>query len=111
MGSDPDVFAYWHSSQREEGGFNLSEYQSAKADDALEAGRTRLDPNLRAAKYRAFTQTWLNDAPAVALYRTSLNYVQDRSVTGFQTRRIIDPADRFNNVEDWAVTSSEAVRK
>ena len=111
MGSDPDVFAYWHSSQREEGGFNLSEYQSAKADDALEAGRTRLDPNLRAAKYRAFTQTWLSDTPAVALYRTSLNYVQDRSVTGFQTRRIIDPADRFNNVEDWAVTSSEAVRK
>jgi len=111
IGADPDVFAYWHSSQTVDGGFNLSEYKSKLADEALESGRTRLDPALRAAKYQTFTRVWLRDAPAVALYRTSLNYVQSSRVVGFQTRRIIDPADRFNDVEQWAVTTTQALRK
>ena len=42
---DPDVFAYWHSSQadiRAASRLNFSEYKSATADKALESGRTGL---------------------------------------------------------------------
>jgi len=110
IGADPDVYAYWHSSQAIEGGFNFSEYKSKLADESLEAGRTRLDPALRAAKYEAFTKQWLKDYPAAPLYRTSLNYYQSRSVIGFQPRRIIDPADRFNDIEDWAIKTDRQLR-
>lgn len=110
IGADPDVYAYWHSSQAIEGGFNFSEYKSKIADESLEAGRTRLDPALRAAKYQAFTRQWLKDYPAAPLYRTSLNYYQSRGVIGFEPRRIIDPADRFNGVEDWAINTDKQLR-
>ena len=110
LGSDPDVFAYWHSSQTGEGGFNLSEYESKVADESLESGRTRLDERLRAAKYKTFTEEWLKDNPAAALYRTSLIYFQDKNVIGSRSRRLIDPADRFNDVENWAVNTSQSAR-
>ena len=57
IGADPDVFVYWDSSQadiRSSNRLNLSEYKNPTADAALEAGRTRLDPQLRAIKYRPF---------------------------------------------------------
>ncbi|MBP6042376.1 peptide ABC transporter substrate-binding protein [Candidatus Saccharibacteria bacterium] len=110
LGSDPDVFAYWHSSQAGEGGFNLSEYESKVADESLESGRTRLEERLRAAKYKTFTEAWLKDNPAAALYRTSLIYFQDKNVIGSRSRRLIDPADRFNDVENWAVKTTQNTR-
>src|SRR6185503_418921 len=67
LGTDPDVFAYWHSSQadpRSTSRLNLSEYTSVTADRALEAGRSRSDPSVRAAKYRPFLDVWRADAPA-----------------------------------------------
>jgi peptide/nickel transport system substrate-binding protein len=110
LGSDPDVFAYWHSSQAGESGFNLSEYKSKIADESLEAGRTRLDDKLRAAKYKTFTEEWLKDTPAASLYRTNLSYLQNKSVAGSRSRRLIDPADRFNDVEGWAINKSQHLR-
>ena len=57
IGKDPDVFAYWHSSQANilsPNRLNLSEYKSTIADRALEAGRTRSDTTLRSVKYKSF---------------------------------------------------------
>ena len=49
IGLDPDVYVYWDSSQadiRSSNRLNLSEYKNADADTALEARRTRFDPQL-----------------------------------------------------------------
>ena len=54
IGTDPDVFPYWHSSQALSERFNLSEYKSAIADEALGSARSRQDQSLRSAKYRTF---------------------------------------------------------
>ncbi|MGH7196677.1 MAG: peptide ABC transporter substrate-binding protein [Candidatus Saccharimonadales bacterium] len=102
IGRDPDVFAYWHSSQASERGLNLSNYKSPKVDDALDSARARLDPALREAKYRLFIQQWLADAPAVALFRPTLAYVQNKNVTTFDAHALVDPADRYFNVRYWS---------
>lgn len=108
IGQDPDVFAYWHSSQAGEKGLNLSEYRSQTADDALESGRSRTSPQLRAAKYKAFLQQWATDAPAVALYQSSYNYAYRMRVSGFDTHTLVDPVDRFYNITDWSAATREA---
>jgi peptide/nickel transport system substrate-binding protein len=102
IGRDPDVYAYWHSSQATERGFNLSNYNSPTADDALDSARTRLDPALRDAKYAVFAQQWIDDAPAIGLYRPSLAYVQNNSVVTFQDHALVDPTDRYYNIRYWA---------
>lgn len=102
LGRDPDVYAYWHSSQANERGLNLSNYRSVQVDDALSSARTTLNPELRQAKYEAFTQRWLEDVPAISLYRPALLYVQNQSVVTFKSRPLVDATDRYVNVRYWA---------
>lgn len=107
IGRDPDVYAYWHSSQANAQGLNLSDYKSARADDMLGSARGKLDFALREAKYRQFVQQWLNDIPAIALYRPMLTYVQNRNVTSFTERPLVDATDRYYNVGDWAASHAQ----
>ncbi|HSE61538.1 MAG TPA: peptide ABC transporter substrate-binding protein [Candidatus Saccharimonadales bacterium] len=107
IGRDPDVYAYWHSSQATSRGFNLSDYKSPKVDDALDSARTRLDPHLRTAKYSLFTQQWLADVPAIGLYRPSLVYIQNKDVVTFNAHSLIDPVDRYFNVRYWAAGKTQ----
>lgn len=104
IGPDPDVYAYWSSTQadiRSENRLNFSEYRSTVADDALAQGRTRLDPALRTAKYKPFLQAWLNDAPALGLYQPRLFYVSRGPVFGINEQFMNSAADRFDNVNEW----------
>ena len=108
LGKDPDVFAYWDSSQAGDRGLNLSEYRSQRVDDALRSGRTRTNPDLRTAKYRAFLDQWLADSPAVALYQPSYGYAYRNSVSGYQNHVLVDSTGRFFNITDWTANSQKA---
>lgn len=111
MGADADQFAYWHSSQADvlaPRRLNFSGYSSKAADSALEAGRTRLDPNLRAAKYRPFLESWQLDAPAVALYQPRFLYITHGNVFNFNLTSINMPADRYADVQNWMVRTERA---
>lgn len=106
IGADPDVFAYWHSSQASitsQGHSNLSEYKSATADEALEAGRTRTDNATRAVKYKAFLTAWTADIPALALYQPNYIYITRGPVFGYNRKADNTASDRFYNVENWMV--------
>lgn len=105
LGSDPDVHAYWHSSQALDPGRNVSQYSSEVADINLDDGRTRTDEELRAAKYEAFQAQWRRDAPAVALYRLHAYYVYRQELEGAQFSRISHPVNRFYNITDWTIST------
>lgn len=105
-GPDPDVFAYWHSSQadlRAANSLNFSEYTSDKADRALEAGRTREDPTVRAIKYKPFLEAWREDAPAVALYQPRYLYLVREPLYNFSHSLMNNGSDRFNDVWAWQI--------
>jgi peptide/nickel transport system substrate-binding protein len=107
LGVDPDVYAYWHSSQAVAGRFNLSVYKSDIADRSLEAGRTRPDIALRNAKYRPFLDAWKKDAPAIGLYQAPVFYVSRSKIYGFDPSRLNSSSDRFYNVQDWQILSGK----
>ncbi len=81
----------------------MSEYSNAAADAALEAGRTRIDPNLRAIKYRPFLEAWQKEAPALGLYQPRLLYITNGRVSGLGDQPINSAADRLNNVHNWQI--------
>jgi peptide/nickel transport system substrate-binding protein len=109
LGKDPDVFAYWHSSQfatTSPQRLNFSDYNSLAADIALEAGRTRVAEDIRAAKYKTFLQAWRNDAPAIMLYRPRLLYVTKGEVYNFDNVFINSSYDRLYGVENWMIKTA-----
>ena len=106
VGGDPDVYAYWHGSQgdiRSETRLNLSEYKSAVADKALEAGRTRTDATNRAIKYRAFLEAWQNDYPALALYQQQFLFITSINLSGFNNDFMHTSPDRYADVNQWTI--------
>jgi peptide/nickel transport system substrate-binding protein len=103
LGSDPDVYSFWHSSQAADPGINLSAYSSIDSDRALEAGRIKSDPLVRLGKYDAFLRAWNADIPAAILYQTGYTYGTRSSVAGISAQRLVVPADRFYHVERWTV--------
>jgi peptide/nickel transport system substrate-binding protein len=106
IGVDPDVFAYWDSSQANPGSaghLNLSEYKSKAADQALEGARTRSDTATRVVKYHNFLAAWTQDAPALALYQPNFLYVSNGPVFNYERKTTNTSADRFYNVTDWMV--------
>ncbi len=109
IGADPDVYAYWHSSQggMNIGGYNFANYSNKNADAALASARSRIDGALRNAKYVAFARQWLDDAPALGLYQPVLEYVVNKKNTAIiNGAKLISPSDRYSNVLDWSVESS-----
>lgn len=110
IGGDPDVYAYWHSTQAA-AGFNFSNYKSAIADDALASARTRIEPGLRNAKYATFVRQWLNDAPAIGLYQATAQYVHTESVHAIpSTAQLVSAADRYQTVPYWTVGNRTVFR-
>ena len=103
IGADPDVFAYWHSSQATRSGRNFANYRSAVADEVLSSARTRSEPELRNEKYKSFAQQWLNDAPAIGLYQSVIQYVYRPSVLpDIKSNGMPSEVDRYSNVRYWS---------
>jgi len=103
LGSDPDVYSFWHSSQAKDPGVNLSGYSNPDADAALESGRVKSDPLVREGKYQEFLKDWDADAPAAVLYESTYVYATSSDVSGIMARRLVEPSDRFYGVERWTV--------
>lgn len=103
IGGDPDVYAYWHSSQITDG-FNFSNYKSVNADDALSSARSRVESDLRNAKYSTFAKQWLSDVPAIGLYQATAQYIHTDGVHAIPTgTTLISAADRYTSVLYWTV--------
>jgi len=104
IGADPDVYAYWHTSQTVASGYNFSNYSSRVADDALSSARSRVESDLRNAKYKAFVNQWIDDVPAIGLYQAVAEYAHVRSShSASSASKLISPYDRFSNIAEWSV--------
>lgn len=106
VGADPDVYAFWHSSQLNPGlktRLNFSEYKSKEADAALEGGRSRTDPKLRTVKYEPFLEAWARDNPAIALYRPQFVFLVSGELNGFIASSMVSTSDKYVNIENWKI--------
>jgi peptide/nickel transport system substrate-binding protein len=111
IGADPDVYAYWNSSQIGMYGYNFSNYSNGLADASLASARSRLEPDLRMAKYKTFVRQWVEDVPAIGLYQPVAQYVYNKHVKNVEdSSKLISSYDRFYNVLDWSVNQKSVYK-
>ena len=104
LGADPDIFAYWHISQADPRGLNLSNYKSTIASEALSSAQLRLESSNRTPKYEIFTDTWIADNPAIALYQPQLHYATAADTLALRSASTLSSrTDRYRSVELWSV--------
>jgi peptide/nickel transport system substrate-binding protein len=100
-GSNPDLYAFWHSSQRNDPGLNIAMYTNAKADKLLESMRQTSDSLELSAQYGKFKDEIATDSPAVFLWSPNFAYAIPDKVKGIDIKQITNPSDRFLNIEKW----------
>lgn len=106
VGSDPDQYPFWHSSQVDFPGLNLSRYANRTADKLLEQARATTSDDERVTAYQKFQTILLADLPAIFLYSPSYRYATSDRVQGISVESIFQPADRFANVTQWYVKTT-----
>jgi peptide/nickel transport system substrate-binding protein len=109
IGADPDLFAFWHSSQIGQAGLNIADYSNKEVDKLLEEGRLTSDLKVRQEKYKKFQEILAEDEPAIFLYSPYYTYVQSKNIRGFNIKNIILPSDRFADVEKWYMKTGKKI--
>jgi peptide/nickel transport system substrate-binding protein len=107
VGADPDPYAFWHSSQTGEDGFNISGFSNKEADALLEEARLTSDIEQRKEKYARFQDLIAEEAPAIFMYSPLYVYPQSKKITGFNVSNILLPNDRFANISDWYIKTGK----
>lgn len=101
IGRGLDLFAFWHSSQRNDPGLNVALYANITADDLLEKARTTQDKREQTDALRDFETEVANDTPAVFLYAPDFIYILPDRIKGFSPGTITTPSERFLAVHKW----------
>ncbi|MDO8499164.1 MAG: ABC transporter substrate-binding protein [bacterium] len=103
IGSDPDPFPFWHSSQTEYPGSNLAMFTNRAADKLLEDARVEVDNAKRADLYQKFQNILIKEIPAIFLYTPNYTFAVNKDIKGINIHNIISPSDRFSDMGNWYV--------
>lgn len=107
---NPDLYSFWHSSNKRDPGLNLSFFEDKRVDEILNDTRQEIDENKRVQAYEEFQNILKEKNPAIFLYSQYYLYPVNKSVKGVEVQNINSPAGRFSDVNKWYI-KTDRVRK
>lgn len=110
LGNSPDLFSFWHSSQRMYPGLNLALYQSSLADTLIEASRREVREDKLKKTMASLQSQIIEDAPALFLFSPPYVYVLRNDARGVSGEFIPVQSDRFRRVSEWYVRTVRVFR-
>lgn len=106
LGTDPDVYAYWHIGQVPPDGLNYGHAADDRISEALQLARRDQNGLNRINLYRNFQQLFIDRAIALPLYYPLFTYAVRDNVEGVQLGFISSPEDRFRTIGEWSFRQS-----
>jgi len=103
LGSNGDLYAFWHSSEKYYPGLNLALYGNKQTDKLLESIRQNPDKASREAQFQDITNKIIDALPATFLYSPSYLFVSSRDLGGVKGGFLGENADRLRAAKDWYV--------
>jgi peptide/nickel transport system substrate-binding protein len=103
IGHELDLYAFWHSSQRNDPGLNIAQYADIEADSLLEKMRVEQDTNTRTTLYQNFAKLVREKNAAIFLYAPDFIYVVDDSIHNISIHPIAETSERFDTVHTWNI--------
>lgn len=101
INQESDLYAFWHSSQRNDPGLNVSVYTNSRVDALLEQIRIETNADEVANLLERVSDIITEEKPAVFLYNPSLIYIVDEDVKGLIPAQIGNMENRFLDVHKW----------
>jgi len=101
MGSDPDVYPQWHSSQVGRPGGNYTGFANLEVDRWLEQGRQETHREARRTAYLNFQARWAEEQPSVVLFHPLYSFAVAREVRGVAADPLPDSSWRLRDATGW----------
>jgi len=111
VGSDPDLYPFWHSNQINYPGLNLSKFSNTKADKLIENARATDETEEQNKFFKKFQDIINEEIPAIFLYTPTYTFVAENSIKGISDTRIFSPSDRYNNLGNWYIKTKKQWKK
>ena len=101
IGRNQDLYAFWHSQERNDPGLNIALYANKTVDTLLETARSVADETSSRATLQKIESTIAADYPALFLYTPDFTYSIPEDLSGVVLPTIVTPSDRFAQVASW----------
>lgn len=108
--NNPDLFSFWHSSERFYPGLNLALYENKKVDNLLEAIRKNPDEEERNQSVKELSSLIVQDRPALFLYSPLYLYVSSPGLGGFDANILSISSKRFENINKWYLKTARVFK-
>lgn len=106
VGRSLDLYPFWHSSQREDPGLNVSLYANITVDSLVSSVRTATSTEARDGLINEFLTEIDQEQPAIFLFSPSFEYVVGNNIKTTDMERIQRPSERFSNITGWYMNES-----
>jgi peptide/nickel transport system substrate-binding protein len=102
---DPDPYPFWAQAELKSGQ-NFAEWDNRSASEFLEQARMTVDLSERIRLYRNFQVLFMRELPSLPLFYPVYTYALTKDIKGVSFGPLLEPSDRFNNVQTWYILSS-----
>lgn len=110
IGTDPDPYPFWHSSQSETPGVNLTNFTNRQIDQLLVEARKTSDTEQRRLKYLHFQNILADEVPAIFLYNPTYTHAVANKIKGYALQRMTEPSDRFIDSNYWYIDQQRVLK-
>lgn len=105
INKDLDLYAFWHSSQRNSPGLNISMYVNSKVDKLLEDSRVASNDKERDRILDSFQKIIKDEVPAIFLFSPEYICIMSNKIQGYSRESITNHSDRFYGIDKWYITT------
>ncbi len=107
ISNESDLFAFWHSSQRNDPGLNIANYTNIKVDGLLEKILASKDEAEKNKYFQDLEKEISQDRPAIFIYSPDFIYLMDKNVKNAMIDKITTPSERLNHVNEWYIRTEK----
>lgn len=98
-----DLYSFWHSSNRNDPGLNITGYANIETDTILE----NIGQNQSEETLNEFINEIKTDIPAIFIYSPKFTYLLENKVNVTDIDNISNSEDRFRSVHKWYINTDK----
>ena len=107
VGTDSDLYPFWHSSERNDPGLNISLYANITADKILEDMQKETDQQKKAQEKESFVAEISKDTPAIFLFSPYFLYAPAPAVKNILLKDVSSQNERFLSINKWFIETDK----
>lgn len=107
IGTDSDLYPFWHSSERNDPGLNISLYANITADKILENMQKETDEQKKTQEKEAFLAEIQKDTPAIFLFSPYFLYAPAPNVKNILLKNVSSQNERFLSINKWFIETDK----